>query len=109
MADNYLERRMEDLRAGKLAPAVPKSRVGARRYVLIIEDDQSTLEAKVKECRAKGISTAFAGTDRAAGYRLAQLTGARYCPVDDLTALTVDALVADLRRHWRTENIEIFH
>lgn len=94
MADNYLERRMEDYRAGRLrtqsrppvkgSAAAPVPELAAMRVFLLTPSVSSSprAEALVRLLRSQGCRVAFTDTDAAAGNRLAQATGAQCHPVD---------------------------
>ncbi len=102
MADNYLERKMEEYRQGK------NGRVGSQHYRTPSGAKQGTLNVKFPSRRvfitggASGIGraivrafrqadcrVAFCDNDVKAGNKTAQLTGARFYPVDvtDVAAL----------------------
>ena len=110
MADNYLERKMEDLRSGKTQK--PGSRrtsaavSAASRHpgdytlsypelrVFVCGDATSPLgRAIVAALREVGLKVAFSGTDKQAGEEMARSLGAQFHPLADPTAYTL--------RHWR--------
>lgn len=107
MADNYLERRMEDLKAGRidasLKPRKPHKEVNA--VLIVVSDDQ--LEERVKAHRAVGDKTAFLSANRVLGTHLAQQYGARFYPCDHIDASVIDSTIADLRQHWSGTELKI--
>lgn len=104
MADNYLERRMEDMRAGRLSSPlkhIRKTGTGKSAssgltdrkrkftvphgYVLITDKEDRSLpdiEVMIKEERAKGNKVAFCAADWRQGSILAQRHGARFYHTD---------------------------
>lgn len=92
MADNYLERRMEDLRSGRLKPMVPKrtttGTAPSRRKTLegvcavVAGGADGTGLETVKLLRSAGACVDILDSDRKAGAAAAQTTGARFTPVD---------------------------
>lgn len=86
MADNYLERRMEDLRQGRIRKELTRKRrrlpmEGQR--VLIAYGLSEKGREMVKYYRERGAKVDFAGVDRKEGAKLAQSTGACFHPLDD--------------------------
>lgn len=108
MADNYLEKKMEDLRSGRLTQM---SRAAARkgawsvdfpcRRVLVTDGACAIGRAVIDEfCRA-ACKVAFCDTDDERGRATAYATGARFIHGDLRDAAVVAAAVADLGRAWR--------
>ena len=106
MADNYLERRMDDYRSGRLAPKTRKaagSSVPADALVLrypaarvLLRADRLTpgLEALVRALRGVGMRTAvWCDADAS---RLCMREGARCYP----PSMTEERVLADLDAHW---------
>lgn len=89
MADNYLERRMEDLRSGKLQASnksttsyrAPIKRFTGRRVVVTGGANGIGAEI-VREFRKEGATVDIIDIDRTNGTKLAQATGACYRPTD---------------------------
>ena len=120
MADNYLERKMEDLRSGKTQK--PGSRrtsaavSAASRHpgdytlsypelrVFVCGDATSPLgRAIVAALREVGLKVAFSGTDKQAGEEMARSLGAQFHPLADPTDNDRLALTAAYTlRHWRS-------
>lgn len=97
MADNYLEKKMEEYRGG--TRRVFKDRRKKSRAVFVkdgLSDEGRRLIASLVaegDCRV-----AFAAYDSKEGTRLAQSTGSRFYP---LTArLTLDDAIADAAAHF---------
>lgn len=103
MADNYLERRMEDLRGGRIAASLRPRKGKAPVASVLVAGEFSAVEPLVREHRRRGDRTAFLAADRVAGTALAQQCGARFYPCDVPDGEALAAALADLRRHWRTE------
>ena len=87
MADNFLEQRMEDLRAGRPSDKVAykHKRQGPRLAglcVVIVGGLSPEGEGLVRDFRRKGATVDFLDCDYAAGNRLAQQTGACFRLVD---------------------------
>lgn len=114
MADNYLEKKMEDLRSGRL---MQMSRAAARRgawsldypcrRVLVTDGACAIGRAVIGEfCRA-GCKVAFCDTDDERGRATAYATGARFIHGDVRDAAVVAAAVADLGRAWRDIDVVV--
>lgn len=110
MADNYLERKMEE--HGRPAPrrcnadARLATAFGCEALchlrVLVISEDYEAVAEAVRVFRAAGCRTAFTavGDGRRHGTTLAQTCGARCYPCLCGDAQTYARAVADLRYHW---------
>lgn len=114
MADNYLEKKMEDLRSGRLTQM---SRAAARRgawslnypcrRVLVTDGACAIGRAVIDEfCRA-ACKVAFCDTDEERGRATAYATGARFIHGDMRDAAVVAAAVADLGRAWRDIDVVV--
>lgn len=99
MADNYLEKRMEDLRAGRINKRAGGGSRGERVFVLGCELPDMT-EETVRRLRGEGKRVAFAGMDNRRGTALARSVGAQYHPVDWVADR--DAFDKSLRLIWRS-------
>lgn len=98
MADNYFERRMEDMRSGRLAgdlrskartPHNPTGRKSLEGLRAIVTGGANGIGLEiVKELRRCGASVDIIDKDRKRGAEAAQATGARFIPLDlaDTTA-----------------------
>lgn len=112
MADNYLEKRMEDYRKGDLAksrniPASAKRRndcvAGLRlayATALVAISDHDIREAVVRQFAASGCRTAFICDDTRIGSSLAQSSGAMFCPAVDMSQDSVSRMAAVARGRW---------
>ena len=120
MADNYLEKKMEEHRRGTGVKAARKlSPTGERRGMVSLKIDELRVfvsdastnngAAIVRRLRDAGCKVAFASNDDKAGRNLAQASGTRHYPttfkgsvVDDIVKIWggIDVLVA-------TDNIRI--
>lgn len=93
MADNYLERRMDDYRAGRLnKPHQSANASAVLKYPslrVMVTGDGRLFEAVVSRLRSLGLRVAFIGGSDT----LAQQTGARRYPQGALSA--IDAHIAD--------------
>lgn len=103
MADNYLEKKMEEYRTG----AKRMMRRDKRSRAVFIADVFSEKGmAALKECQASGdCYIAFTATDYQKGSRLAQATGARFYCITP--RLTIDNAIADARTHFSPTPLEI--
>lgn len=113
MADNYLEKRMEDYRAGRLAP---KSRVvvhaAAKRNpgdfvvefppmrILVIGGALPLVTALVKKFRKIDSQVALCHVDTHTLTPLAQKEGCRYYPFDPTDETKRSRVVDDLSARW---------
>lgn len=108
MADNYLERRMEELRSGRLGVkgGVPGIRPGGQR-VLVVGGTKGEALEKVFEFRKKGNRVAVFDSDEKEGKRMAYENGIRFHRVDlsdeESIAKETDALL----KAWRGIDIVI--
>ena len=102
MADNYLEKRMEELRSGKLAikKAIPGIRPKARR-VVIAGGCHGVAREKALEFRKKGYRVAIFDSDELSGKQMAYEHGIRFHRVDieDESELSNEVLL--LLSAWR--------
>ncbi len=117
MADNYLEKKMEDLRLGKTASTAPHRRQapGAGRIcfdfpprrVLVTGGCNGIGETITDTYLRAGCKVAVFDTDSDKGFATARDKGIRFYPVDisDKEALT--AAFADLLKAWRDIDIII--
>lgn len=109
MADNYLEKRMDDYRSGRLAPGRRRSSPGGNRAnpgnlcinypdmsLLVVSGQMSELASEIVRMGiAAGIRVAVMSDNRQAASTLAQQAGARMY----LSSSTV-GVNTDLIRHW---------
>ena len=108
MADNYLERKMEEhnrpaprrCNADARRAAAYGSEALCRLRVLVAAEDPGVAADTVRTFRAAGCRTAFTYPDMRAGASLAQATGARCYPCPGLDAAALSRCLADLRYHW---------
>lgn len=94
MADNYLEKKMEEHRRGVQPRPKHYSYTGqtpgkltisfTRQPVFIIYDGAELTQCAVESFAAAGCPVAFTGTNRNSGKELAQRTGSRFCPSESL-------------------------
>ena len=99
MADNFLERRMEDMRRGVLSHGWAVSPGGKR--VLVLCNDAERTEGVVRRLRGEGCRVAFTGTDVAVGTRLAQSSGAQFHPVGACDFEGLERSLSLIWRSWR--------
>lgn len=112
MADNYLERRMEDYRSGKLSVRSPhhahgKSHIAGSADLsglrVIVTDGLSSPTASyiVNNLLQEGCKVAFMGADSKEGSKLAQASGAQFHPVrDTASADALSAAVSHVTNRW---------
>lgn len=85
MADNYLEKRMEDLRSGRLRPSVThgSAKRELRGQCFFVPDGTSPRGREmVESLRRRGATVAFGGLDAAVGQQTASVYGATYLSSD---------------------------
>ena len=99
MADNFLERRMEDMRRGVLSHGRAVGPGGKR--VLVLCDDAERTEGIVRRLRGEGCRVAFTGTDVGVGTRLAQSSGAQFHPVGACDFEGLERSLSLIWRSWR--------
>ncbi len=99
MADNYLEKKMEDLRAGRTVRPGYNHSAEERVVVAGFGCGVSALAEVVSRLRRVGKRVAFAGCDNKSGTELARSTGAQYHPADWIA--DTEALITSLRLVWR--------
>lgn len=109
MADNYLERKMEELRSGRLQPS-PRTALGVRkgyrqvrwpvqRALVCVPGEQG--EAYARALTQAGTRTALATADADRGQQLAHDAGVRFCPFDAQNPEALAEIFDDLTRTWR--------
>lgn len=99
MADNYLERRMEDYRNGKLSTmrmsSVTVKRPSMQLRVFIIGGDTQLGIEYVNNLRKCNWKVAFTDSDLKSGRTLAQASGAQHHPI---SVDKVEAITASIRK-----------
>lgn len=111
MADNYLERKMEEYRSGKSQQRIVKRTPrGAKpgtinikfpsRRVFVTGGAKGIGRAIVESFRNADCRVAFCDTDSKAGAATAQVTGAQFYPVDVTDANALDACVERIIKAW---------
>lgn len=102
MADNYLEKRMEELRSGKLAVkgGIPGIKPGSKR-VVVVGGTSGEARERVLEYRKEGCRVAVFDSDEKAGRRMAYENGVRFHHVslDDMKAIGRE--IEKLLKAWR--------
>lgn len=120
MADNYLERRMEELRSGKIAASVkPQRRPSGTaqagkisfgfkpKRVLMIGDTSRLAESLITAFRKAGCPVAFLSSPSSDGDRLAHDCGIRFYPCPDFESQTLLRHFGNLLKAWRGLDIMI--
>lgn len=102
MADNYLERRMEELRQGKLAVrnARPAYDPKGKKAVVAIAD-KATATAEILRLRRERHRVALFHPDRAWGKEMAYRHGVRFHCVDPADETAVATEIEILKSIWR--------
>ena len=111
MADNYLERKMEEYRSGKSQQRVVKrTPSGAKpgtinvkfpsRRVFVTGGAKGIGRAIVEAFRNADCRVAFCDNDSKAGTATAQATGAQFYPIDVIDANALDACVERVIKAW---------
>lgn len=107
MADNFLEKRMEDFRNGKMSVAGKKRDTSNDPVVFISGGCSDKGKAAVKDYRSRNYRVAFCDTDRKAGNLLAQVSGSRFYPVDSFCGEVLDRCRKGIISHWGRIDEEI--
>ena len=112
MADNYLERKMEEYRSGNLgrrtvrsgsASTLPKGKIVVdfpQRIVIVVGDCDAISRCVVSRFISAGCKTAFCSVDRKGGAALSQSFGARFYPLRVVDRESLAEVVEDVRLHW---------
>lgn len=107
MADNYLEKQMEDYRAGKFAPKprhaahIPaKQPVYPPLRVFITGGASGIGRACVEAFREVNAQVAFCDIDQKAGTLTAQKFGARFYPIDASSSAKLSSALEDVAQRW---------
>lgn len=117
MADNYLERRMEDMKAGRLRPHVQHKTSALRkgylefpfppRRVLVVGGTQGLPLDIVRMFLKTGSKVAVFDTDKPLGDSLAYKEGIRYYNLEDPSSESITSAFANLLQAWRDVDIII--
>lgn len=104
MADNYLEKKLEDYRNGRLQSGVnstyrkPNSQITPRAYVAggCSEAGRSV----IAKLRSYGWKVAFCDDNEKAGRDLAQTTGSQFHPIVELTESAIEKSLQTVVDRW---------
>lgn len=106
MADNYLERRMEELRNGKLTVrgSVPGIKPGSKR-VIVVGGTAGKARETALDYRKQGSRVAVFDSDEYSGKKMAYENGVRFHHVDldDMDAVSRE--VKSLLSYWRNVDV----
>ncbi len=113
MADNYLEKRMDDYRNGRLSSArrnskltpggSPAGKVGFQlevSRVFVALECRQLREAISRGYAEVGCRVAFCGSDRVEDTETAQRFGLMFCPVEGLRADEVNRMLELVAERW---------
>ena len=112
MADNYLERKMEEYRSGKLSARVksgvprslPKGKIAVdfplRTVILAAAAIGPVCRAVVKSFIDAGCRVALVSACHKEATELARSFGARFYPVAGFSPASIDSVVEDVTSHW---------
>lgn len=110
MADNYLERRMEEYRNGTLAQSLrrsvamtrkrPKTRYESLRVLVVCPSLNADAEKLIRTFAARRCRISFASISRAAGNALAQSCGARFYPTDEMSSEAIAHTAEAAAKHY---------
>lgn len=103
VADNYLEKKMEDYRRGQTALPMSshrknKNRIGLR--VFVIGGETPSGAQIVIELRKSGWRVAFTNPDIKSGRHLAQATGSQHHPISPSTTESLQHSFELISDHW---------
>lgn len=120
MADNYLEKRMDDYRNGRLSPArrnakltpggTPAGKVSFQlevSRVFVAMQNRQLCEAVSRSYAEAGCKVAFCGSDRTGGTEMAQRFGLMFCPVEGLCADKANRMLELVAERWRVVDMII--
>lgn len=118
MADNYLERKMEELRSGRLSQGLSQRATTPRRggmlqvpfppkRVLVVGASCGVGAVICRKYQSAGCKVAMFDADREAGERLAHDAGIRFHPVDLDDEKDVEMAFGNLMAAWRDIDIII--
>lgn len=112
MADNYLEKKMDDYRRGAntRTPRRSYTNPAAARYLTVepqrivaVLSNHALLEAVLSLMQGlPGVKVAFAGSDTRAGTQLAQATGALFVPSDPHDETTPAKVTSEAIKRWES-------
>ena len=114
MADNYLEKKMEDMRSGRLAHIAGKRGVSQKgmwcvdfpcRRVLVTDGTGVMGRTVINEFCRIGCRVAFLSEDVAMGKEIAQATGARFIQCVTADAAGLESAIDGLVKAWRDIDI----
>lgn len=116
MADNYIERKMEELRSGRLAP--PRKHATGRipsdstaslngKRVVVTEGAHGVGAIVAKAFVDAGCRVAVFDADSEEGRRMAYSKGVRYCPVMPCDMDSVDKAFRGVLKAWRDVDIVV--
>ncbi len=118
MADNYLERRMEEYRNGTLAQSLrrsvamtrkrPKTRYEALHALVVCHGLNADAEKLIRTFAARRCRISFASNSRTAGSTLAQSCGARFYPIDEMSDEAVSLTAGAAAKHYGSLNAIIY-
>lgn len=120
MADNYLERKMEEYRSGKLSVRVksgvsrslPKGKIAVdfppRTVILAAPAIGPVCRAVVKSFIDAGCRVALVSACHKEATGLARSFGARFYPVAGFSPASINSVVEDVISHWNIPDTFIF-
>lgn len=103
MADNYLEKKMEDYRQGRTAVSMSshqKSKTRTDLRVLILGGETPAGSQTVTELRKSGWRVAFTDPEMKTGRHLAQTTGAQHHPISPSSTASLQHSLDLISDHW---------
>lgn len=98
MADNYLEKQMDDYRRG--AKTIVRQAGNANNSVFILGDNPGIIKFWVERFRSFGWRTAFADQDTTRGRNLAQSTGSQHHPIE-LNRCSIEQSLNLIMERWK--------
>ena len=109
MADNYIERKMEELEARKAMPKKPVSnRAGHKRRVFVTGGASGIGKAIVKAFSNEGYRVAFCDRDAEQGKETSKETGALFFPADVSDKEALESCLQQLFDRWGDVDVLIF-
>ena len=100
MADNFLEKRMDDYRAGRLASGAKRKSTQAERSIVIFCERVEPVTSIAIALRKENWRVAFCLSDRAGGTQLAQAHGCRFYPFNPANEEHRSRVIVDVTERW---------
>lgn len=103
MADNFLERQMEDYKSGKLNSSKFKGKTScfSGKKILIVGNLSTKIKSLIECMVENGFKVAFTHADLTEGNKYQQQTGTRFYNIDPAERRQIDLMLTNLTRAWK--------